>query len=141
MKTPWHLWVVGVVSLLWNAGGAYDYFATKTGNAAYLEMMTPEQLAYLDAFPFWVSIAWALGVWGAVAGSLLLLFRSRHAVTAFIISFVGMLGNLVYGMLISETPMTAMASGGAMVFMIAIVIAAVLLIVYSRRMRDAGILG
>ena len=141
MKTPWHLWVIGVVSLLWNAGGAYDYFATRTGNQDYLSMLTPEQLAYLDAFPFWVSLAWALGVWGAVLGSILLLLRSRHAVAAFLISFVGMAGNLIYGLLISETPMTAMASAGAMVFMIAIVIVAVLLIIYSRRMRDAGVLG
>lgn len=141
MKTPWHLWVIGVVSLLWNAGGAYDYFATRTGNQDYLSMLTPEQLAYLDAFPFWVSLAWALGVWGAVLGSILLLLRSRHAMAAFLISFVGMAGNLIYGLLISETPMTAMASAGAMVFMIAIVIVAVLLIIYSRRMRDAGVLG
>jgi len=141
MKTPWHLWVIGILSLLWNAGGAYDYFATRTGNQDYLSMLTPEQLAYLDAFPFWVSLAWALGVWGAVLGSILLLLRSRHAVAAFLISFVGMAGNLIYGLLISETPMTAMASAGAMVFMIAIVIVAVLLIIYSRRMRDAGVLG
>ena len=82
-----------------------------------------------------------MGVWGAVLGSILLLLRSRHAVAAFLISFVGMAGNLIYGLLISETPMTAMASAGAMVFMIAIVIVAVLLIIYSRRMRDAGVLG
>ena len=25
MKTPWHLWVVGVVSLLWNGFGGYDF--------------------------------------------------------------------------------------------------------------------
>jgi hypothetical protein len=22
-KTPWHVWVVGIVALLWNASGAY----------------------------------------------------------------------------------------------------------------------
>ena len=140
MKAPWHLWVIGILSLLWNAGGAYDYYATRTGNEDYLAMLTAEQLAYLEAFPFWVSIAWALGAWGAVLGSILLLLRSRHAVTAFVISFIGMIGNLVYGLFISPTPMTAMASGGAMVFMIAIVVVAILLIIYARRMTDAGVL-
>ena len=24
VKTPWHLWVVGVLALLWNGFGAYD---------------------------------------------------------------------------------------------------------------------
>ena len=39
MKTPWHLWVFGVVSLLWNFGGAYDYVMVRTGNQAYLDQM------------------------------------------------------------------------------------------------------
>jgi len=33
-NTPKHLWVVGVVSLLWNAVGAFDYFMSKTRNEA-----------------------------------------------------------------------------------------------------------
>jgi hypothetical protein len=28
-KTPWHLWVVGILSLLWNAFGGYDYTMTQ----------------------------------------------------------------------------------------------------------------
>ena len=24
-KTPWHLWVVAVLALLWNGAGAFDY--------------------------------------------------------------------------------------------------------------------
>ena len=35
-KTPWHLWVIGIVATLWNAGGAYDYTMTQTRNMDYL---------------------------------------------------------------------------------------------------------
>jgi len=142
MKTPWHLWVIGLISLLWNAGGAFDYVMTKTANAAYVANYTAEQLAYLEAFPAWVSFFWALGVWGAVAGSVLLLLRSRHAVLAFVLSFVGMIVNLVWGLVLSPTPMSAMTGGGfALVFTGAIVVVAGALIIYARAMRTAGVLG
>ena len=27
-KAPVHLWIVGILAVLWNAVGAFDYFAT-----------------------------------------------------------------------------------------------------------------
>src|SRR3546814_11492179 len=51
VKTPWHLWVVGVLSLLWNAVGAFDYTMTKLNDADYLSAFTPEQIAYFQSFP------------------------------------------------------------------------------------------
>jgi len=29
VATPWHVWVVGIVALLWNAMGALDYTMTE----------------------------------------------------------------------------------------------------------------
>ena len=29
VKAPVHLWIVGFISLLWNAMGVFDYLATK----------------------------------------------------------------------------------------------------------------
>ena len=40
LKTPVHLYVVGVASLLWNAGGAFDYFMTQTKNEEYMANFT-----------------------------------------------------------------------------------------------------
>ena len=75
-KTPFHLWIVGFLSLLWNAGGAFDYVMTRTNAAAYLAAQPPERLAMLAEAPFWFDITWAIGVWLSVIGSLLLLVRS-----------------------------------------------------------------
>ena len=98
VRTPWHLWVVGVVSLLWNAIGANDYAQTSLRNEAYLDSMgyPAEGLAYIDAFPAWAHAGWALGVWGALIGSLLLLFRARFAVWAFALSIVGIALTTIY---------------------------------------------
>src|SRR3546814_14306055 len=67
-----------------------DYMMTKLGNADYLSAFTPEQIAYFQGFPLWANIGWAFGVWGSVLGSILLLARSRHAVTAFAVSLLGL---------------------------------------------------
>ena len=90
-KTPIGFWIISGLSLLWNAYGAFDYTMTQTKNAQYLAAFTPEQLAYFDSFPAWMDATWALGVWGALAGSVLLLMRNRHAVTAFGLSLLGLL--------------------------------------------------
>ena len=90
-KAPWHLWVIGIVTLLWNGFGANDYTQTQMRNMDYLDSMgyPPEGLTYLDQFPAWAEAGWALGVWGALLGSLLLLLRSRFALWAYVISVIG----------------------------------------------------
>jgi len=93
--TPWHLWVVGAVALLWNGYGGYDYLMSHLQGAAFYEQvgMSDAQIAYMAAYPAWMHAVWALGVWGAVAGSVLLLLRSRFAVHAFILSLLGIIGS------------------------------------------------
>ena len=95
-KTPGHLWAVGIVSLLWNAFGAFDYVMTKLRDPGYMAAFTPEQQQIFYSFPLWANVGWALGVWGSVLGSILLLMRSRHAVTAFLLSLVGLALSIIY---------------------------------------------
>ncbi len=144
-KTPVHLWIVGVVSLLWHLGGAYDYMMSKMENMDYLSMMSddPAQVQavidYMNGFPLWANIAWGLGVWGALAGSILLLLRSRHAVTAYLLSLVGMIGGVVHMMMSDNVP-AVMSEGAAGYMMYAIVIVGIGLFLYARSMSAKGVL-
>ena len=100
-RTPIHLWIVGVLALLWNAFGCYDYLMTRTKGAAYIDSMMPghignAMMTYINAFPIWASIGWGLGVWGGMAGAILLVMRHRWAVPALLISFVGAVVGLGY---------------------------------------------
>ena len=138
--TPMHLWIVGILSLLWNAFGAYDYLMTELGNAAYLESIGfgPEEQAWMAAFPVWAVALWAIGVWGSVAGSILLLLRSRHAATAFILSLAGSLGSFGY-QFTSDKP-ASLESGLPVVMPVVIVILIVAQWYYARRQAAAGVL-
>ena len=99
VKTPWHLWVVGVISLLWSGYGGYDFIMTTTQGETYLRASGFDQamIDYFIAMPTWMYGPWVLGVWGAIAGSILLLLRSRWAVWAFGLSLIGALGSLLHG--------------------------------------------
>jgi hypothetical protein len=140
VSTPKHLWVVGIVSLLWNAVGATDYTMTAIGNTAYLESMGfgSEEQAWVDAFPAWATAAWAIGVWASIVGSILLLMRSRHAVTAFVISAIGSIVSFIY-QFTSDRP-ASMESGPAVIMPIVIFILIVAQWYYARRMAAAGVL-
>jgi hypothetical protein len=141
MRTPWHLWVIGILSLLWNGVGAYDYFMTQTNNAAYLSMLTEAQRAMMDSRPVWFDAVWAIGVWGSVAGSLLLLLRSRAAVWAFAASFIGLILSSVWQFGIADP--SALETTGSFALAMTVVIAVVILLlwVYARAMLRRGVLG
>lgn len=88
--TPWHVWAVGVAGLLWNAFPAVDYTMTRLQVASWLADMPLAMLAAIEAFPLWVSLAWALGVWGSFFGAVLLLMRRSWALWSFLASLVGL---------------------------------------------------
>jgi hypothetical protein len=51
--------------------------------------MTDAQIAFMARYPSWMHAVWALGVWGSVLGSILLLLRSKWAFHAFAVSIAG----------------------------------------------------
>lgn len=142
VKTPWHLWLVGVLSLLWNGFGAFDFIQTTTRGDAYMRAagFDDAMVAYYEAMPGWMYLPWTLGVWGAVIGSVMLLLRRRWAVPAFGLSLVGALISLIYGKLIDPPP-PAPPELAAMSWMpIVILLIAVLLFGYAFNMRKRGVL-
>jgi hypothetical protein len=142
VKTPWHLWLVGVLSLLWNGFGAFDFIQTTTRGEAYMRAagFDDAMVAYYEAMPAWMYVPWTLGVWGAVIGSVMLLLRRRWAVPAFGLSLLGALISLIYGKLIDPPP-PAPPELAAMSWMpIVILMIAVLLFGYAFNMRKRGVL-
>ena len=142
MKTPWHIWVVGLVSLIWHAGGAFDYVMSHLRPQFYIDMIPedirPQMLAYLDGYPVWATASWAIGVWAAVLGSLLILLRSRHAVALFWISLAGLIVNSVHNLVISDVNLEQITGTGARLFTLAIVVVLLLVLAYAGRQRALG---
>lgn len=139
-KVPTHLWVVGILSLLWNAFGAYDYLMTQTGGLDYFESMglDAEAYAWYQAQPAWATAGFAVGVWLSLAGAVLLLVRSRYAAPAFLLSFLGAVVSFCY-QFISDRP--ASLEGPAAILMpIGILLIILLQWYYAQRQAKAGVL-
>lgn len=134
-KAPWHLWLVGLLTLLFNAMGVMSYVSTELGMLAEMGM-TPEQIAFMDSYPAWAVALWALGVWGAFSGSVLLLLRSRFAVAAMVVALVGLIGTTVYNYVLIDVPESMQAP----VLDVAIWAVTLFLLFYARRMAAAGVL-
>ena len=137
--TPRHLWVVGIVALIWNSGGAFDYFMTQTGNEAYMSAFSPEQLEFFYGIPAWAVATWATAVWGSVLGSLLLLMRKRLAVPVFLVSFIAMTLTAFQNYVLSNG-LEVIGSGFELGFTAAIFVIALLLFLYAHAMQKRGVL-
>jgi hypothetical protein len=137
-KTPVHLWIVGVLSLLWNLMGAFDYLATKLKLEFYMSQFTEQQLEYFYGFPKLMTACWAFGVWGAVAGSVGLLLRKKWAVWAFVVSCAGMVCTTIYNF--GMTNGAEIMGSEGVIFTVVIWVIALFLLWYSWSQAKKGVL-
>lgn len=135
--TPAHLWIVGVLSLLWNLFGCYDYLMSELSPASYYASMgmSPESSAYMAELPAWLIAFWALGVWGSFVGSLLLLARSRRAVLAFAVSLLGLAVSQLTQAFVLHPPQPAPVGLTLVIWS-----ALVFFLIYARSMAAKGVL-
>ncbi|MBT8123874.1 MAG: hypothetical protein KJO81_03505 [Gammaproteobacteria bacterium] len=138
-KAPWHLWVIGIIALLWNAMGAVDYFLSQTKNEAYMKMFTPEQLEFFYSFPSWSVALWAIAVWGGLLGCILLLLRNKLAASVFLVSLICIVINTIYIYAFSNG-MEVMGGAFELAFSAAIFLVAVFLYFYSKNMQAQNII-
>ena len=146
VSAPWHLWVVGVVALLFTLFGGYDYTMSQLGDRAYIESAVggmgidvDAAVTYFSSFPLWMDMVWAIGVWGGVAGAVLLLARNRLAFPVWLVSLAALVISNAYGFIeplpgITDPTPTYLAIATVFVTML-------LLTLYARAMARRGVLG
>ncbi|MBA2292554.1 MAG: hypothetical protein H0W15_08865 [Gemmatimonadales bacterium] len=137
-RAPWHLWLVGTTGLLWNSMGAYDYLMVQTANGSTAGQFTPEQLELFSRFAAWLVAAWALAVWGGVAGAVLLLLRRKLAVPVLLVSLLAMTATAIDNF---ASASGLYATGGTGTRFVAVIfIVALQLWIYAREMSARGVL-
>lgn len=104
VKPGWHIWLVGILGVLWNGFGCYDYIMTVSKNEGYLAGYPKEMLDYWFAMPWWMFGIWAVGVFGALLGSIALLMKSKAAVTFFAAAWIASVISLITGAMDQNAP-------------------------------------
>jgi hypothetical protein len=103
-RTPWHLWLVGVIAVLFNAIGVFDFVMGMAQGADYMASagMTPDQIGHYQEMPIWMTIVWAVGVFGAFLASFFLLLRRKLALPVFVLSLAAFLVSLLYTYVLTD---------------------------------------
>lgn len=134
-RAPWHLWVVGVAALLWNASGAFTIFLAQAGRLAGI---SADEAAYYAAQPLWFIVITDVALLAATAGAIALLLRSRMAVWLFAASLAAIAVTHAFDLYMGTS--RALANSGAMIVTVIIAVIAVLELLYARTLRSRGIL-
>ena len=135
VRTPWHLWVVGVFTLLWNSVGGFSYTMTRLGKLADLGMGEAE-IAFFASYSPVANTFWALGVWGAIFASILLLLRSRFAVYSVVVAIIGLIGSNYFQATAESMPESLQSA----VLPIIIWSTTIFMLFYALRMKREGVL-
>lgn len=138
-KAPWHLWLVGVLTLIWNGYGASQWYMQVTKNLSYWGNLTLEQAQYLQAQPVWTEVAFGVGVWTGVLGALMLLMRRKLAFNAFLASLTAIVVNTIYVQFMTNG--REIMGMGTLYAAITIIVVAAASAAYARFARMRGIIG
>lgn len=136
---PWHLWLIGIIGGVWSLIGVISFMLTQMNVEAVMSRFPPQQREYFASFPWWADGFWAINVFGAVIGCLLLLLKNR---LAFPVLLATLIGAIVYclGGLFLLGGLEVMGGSGLGLTAIPIIVAA-FLAYYARAMSKKGVLG
>ena len=137
---PWHLWLVGLLLLAWNALGCYSHVMTLSRNADYFRGtgVTPEIAAYFAALPAWYVATWTIGVWGGLVAAAGLLMRKSWTVSWFAASQLAMAVNSV-ATLLNANALEVMGSVRS-IMAYGVITIGVFVVLYSMVMKRSGVL-
>ena len=134
-KAPWHLWLVGILSLLWNASGAWTIMSAQSG--APMDMDATE-IAYYAAQPPWFVAVTDVVLISAILAAVALLLRSRWAVHLYGLSIAGIVVTSAYD--IATGTALLLQDHGWLILSCVTTGLAIAQLVYAIAMRSRGVL-
>lgn len=131
VKPPVWFWIVSVLALLWNLAGAMAYIGQAYMSDEVLATMSEAERNLYENQPAWVTGAFAIAVWGGTLGCIFLLLRKKWAKPVFIVSLLGLIGQLSYNYFLSGAFDTFEIVD--MVMSVMILVISIALIVFSNK--------
>lgn len=131
-------WLIAVLALIWNLMGVFAYLGQAFLTEEAIALMPENEQELLKNIPAWATAAFAVAVWGGLLGSILLLLRKKWAYTVFIISFMGIIVQMVYNLFMSKS--IEVYGPGGYIMPVLVIIFGLLLIWYSKQCIAKGLL-
>lgn len=134
-RTPTHIWVVGLLLVLWNGWGVALAVAAQT---ARLPAVDAETTAYFDAQPLWFVLLADIGPIAGLAGAVAILLQSRWAAWLFLTQIVVLALSNTYEVAAGTSLLLSNPDSRAGIAMLVMLLFAQFL--YARAMMRRGVL-
>jgi hypothetical protein len=95
-------YVISSMALVWNLMGVFNYLGQVLMSDELLASLPKDQQLLYQDVPAWVTAAFAVAVFSGTLGAVFLLLKKKIASTFFILSFVGIVTQMSYGLLLDE---------------------------------------
>ena len=95
-------WLISSLALIWNLIGVFNYLTQAFMTDEILASLPQDQQLMYQEVPAWVTAAFAVAVFSGTIGAVLMLLKKKIATTFFILSFIGIISQMSYGLLINE---------------------------------------
>jgi hypothetical protein len=129
-------WVVSAIALVWNLMGVIAYLAQVMMSPEALLALPENERALRESTPAWSTGAFAIAVWGGTLGCILLLLRRKLATPILILSFVGIVVQMVHAIFMSKS--IEVYGPGGLVMPIMVLVIGASLIWFSRKATANG---
>jgi hypothetical protein len=140
VRRPWHLWLVGIIGLLWSSMGVVSFILTQMKVEAVMSRFPPPQREYFESLPLWAVALWGIGVFSGLFGCVLLLLKSRLAFQFLLISAIATIAFNLGGLFLLGG-LQVMKETDGLGFTALPMVVAVLLAAYAGAMKKNGVLG
>lgn len=135
-KLPTWFWVVSGIALVWNLMGVMAYLGQATMGPEDFAQMSDAKRELFENIPAWVTGAFAIAVFGGLAGSIGLLLRKAWAGIAFMASLAGVGLQQIHNFFLSNA--VEVMGAEAIVGPVIVIIGAVALVWFSNMVKGKG---
>ncbi|MCF6223806.1 MAG: hypothetical protein L3J34_08765 [Flavobacteriaceae bacterium] len=129
-------WIISVIALIWNLMGVFAYLTQAYMSDEVLAALPDTERALYENLPAWVTVAYAIAVFGGTIGAILMLLKKKLSVQLFTISLLGVIIQMSYNFFMSNT--IEVYGPSSIVMPIMIIVIAFYLVWYSKSVRTKG---
>ncbi len=135
-NVPVWYWAAAGLGLVWNAYGVQQFVGSlsATEDTLIAQGMTPEQAQVMLTYPGWMTLAFAVGVFGGLAGTVLLLLRRKESLPVLAVSLVAYIALYIGD--ITEGVFAALGAPQVIVLTIVVAIAVGLVLLARHAIRS-----
>ena len=134
-STPWHLWVVAALTLLWNGAGAATIVMAQAGSRLDMDA---REIAYYAGQPLWFVLVTNVATFAPIAGAVALLVKHRAAVWLFATSLAAVVFSNAYDLAAGTS--LALADSGWRAVTITVSVIALLQVGYAWTLKRRGVI-